>query len=273
MRSAKKLANPRKLWARFSNLRANFKLDRVVARIFEWPVFWPAGQILTGLNRLLLLSVALAAIGAAGCRSDSPPHSTATASKGAVARGGELLVSVRSEPRSFNRHAARDSTTNLVSKLTQASLIRVNQATQAVEPWLAESWTTAPDGRQVTLRLARDVAFSDGHPFTAADVLFAFEAAYDDRTGSALADVVQAGGKKLQVTATDPHTVVVTFPSPFAPGIRILNDLPILPRHKLEAAVNAGTFRTARGLDPPPALLAGVGPSPRSGHAPGHRAA
>src|SRR5258708_378385 len=133
-RSAKKLANPRKLWARFSDLHANFKLDRFVARIFEWPIFWPAGQILTGLNRLLLFSLALAAIGAAGCRSDPSPPSTATGSKGAVPRGGELLVSVRSEPRSFNRHAARDSTTNLVSKLTQGSLIRVNQATQAVEP-------------------------------------------------------------------------------------------------------------------------------------------
>ena len=128
---------------------------------------------MSGLNRRLLVSLALAALGATGCRSDSSSHSLAAGWHGAVPRGGELLVSVRSEPRSFNRHAARDTTTNLVSKLTQGSLIRVNQATQAVEPWLAESWTTAADGRRVTLHLARDVSFSDGHPFTADDVLFA----------------------------------------------------------------------------------------------------
>ena len=68
-------------------------------------------------------------------------------------RGGELLVSVRSEPRSFNRHAGRDTTTILVSNLTQGRLVRVNQATQAVEPWLAESWTAADGGRRVTLAL------------------------------------------------------------------------------------------------------------------------
>jgi peptide/nickel transport system substrate-binding protein len=226
---------------------------------------------LTRLNRRLLLFVAIAAFCATGCRSDSSSQPTAAGSKGAVPRGGELLVSVRSEPRSFNRHAARDSTTNLVSKLTQASLIRVNQATQAVEPWLAESWTAAADGRRVTLHLAHDVSFSDGHPFTADDVLFAFEAAYDDKSGSALADVVQAGGKKLEVTATDPHTVVVAFPSPFAPGIRILNDLPILPRHKLEGALKAGTFRKAWGLDTPPSELVGLGPFLVSEYVPGQR--
>ena len=233
------------------------------------------GQILTGLNRRLTVSVAcvaLCAFGASGCRSNSSSQSAATAvSTGPVPRGGELLVSVRSEPRSFNRHAARDSTTNLVSRLTQASLIRVNQATQAVEPWLAASWTTDAGGRRVTLKLTPGVSFSDGHPLTADDVLFAFEAAYDDKSGSALADVVQAGGKRLEVTATDPHTVVITFPAPFAPGIRILDDLPILPRHKLEGALKAGAFRKAWGLDTPPSEIVGLGPFLVSAYVPGQR--
>jgi len=178
---------------------------------------------------------------------------------------------VRSEPQSFNRHAARDSTTNLVSLLTQARLIRVNQVTQAVEPMLAESWTTSDDGRKTTLALRRGVAFSDGHPFTAADVLFSFDAAYDPKSGSLLSDSVMAGGKKLQVEAPDDRTVVITFPAPFAPGIRILDALPILPRHKLEAALKAGTFRQAWGLTTPLGELAGLGPFVVSGYQPGQR--
>src|SRR5580704_1269248 len=105
MRSAKKLAGGRNLQAGCPNLHANFNLDRFVARILERPVSWPAGQILAGLNRRLLVSLALVALCGGGCRSDSSSRSTAAGSHGAVPRGGELLVSVRSEPRSFNRHA------------------------------------------------------------------------------------------------------------------------------------------------------------------------
>jgi peptide/nickel transport system substrate-binding protein len=219
-----------------------------------------------------LTLVALCAVSAIACGSNRPSEATTTVvSKGAVPRGGELLVSVRSEPRSFNRHAARDTTTNLVSNLTQARLVRVNQATQAVEPWLAESWTTADDGRRVTLKLKRDLVFSDGHPFSAEDVLFAFASAYDEKNGSVLADSLQAGGKKLQVSATDPFTIVITFPAPFAPGIRLLDSLPMLPRHKLQRALEAGTFTKAWGLDTPSSEIVGLGPFLLNEYVPGQR--
>ena len=86
---------------------------------------------------------------------------------------------MRSEPRTFNRLTARDTTTDLVSELTQAKLVRINKVTQAVEPWLAESWTLAADRRTYTIRLRPNLTFSDGHPFTADDVVFAFAAVYD----------------------------------------------------------------------------------------------
>lgn len=261
--------------ATYANLRAKPKLVYVAASNLDRAVSWPAGQHLTGHARRLAVSLVLTAvctIAAAACRPNTPPASTAAeGTTTAVPRGGELLASVRTDPRSFNRHAARDSTTNLVSNLTQAKLVRINQATQAIEPSLAQRWTTADQGRRVTMTLARGVLFSDGHPFTADDVLFAFEAAYDEKSGSALADSVQAGGKKLQVVATDPHTVVVTFPAPFAPGISILDTLPILPRHRLEGALKAGAFTKAWGLDTPPSEIVGLGPFVLSEYVPGQR--
>ncbi len=186
-------------------------------------------------------------------------------------RGGELIVSVRSEPRSFNRHAARDTVTNLVSNLTQAKLVRINQATQVLEPWLAEGWTTSDEGRRFTVTLKRDVVFPDGHPFTADDVVFSCQAAYDETNDSILADALKPAGKKLQVVATDPHTVVITFPAPFAPGLRIFDSLPIFPRHRLESALKAGTFFKAWGLDTPPSELVGLGPFLLSRYVPGQR--
>jgi len=94
-----------------------------------------------------------------------------------------------------------------------------------------------------TLTLRRDVRFSDGAPFTAADVMFSFAAAYSD--GSQLLDGLSVGGKPLGVSAPDDHTVVIRFPSPFAPGLRVLDALPIFRGHTLEAALKEGRFDKA----------------------------
>ena len=205
---------------------------------------------------------------AAGCRSTAPPDSIVAK---APARGGELLVSIRTDPRSFNRHAARDTSTNLVSNLTQARLVRINQATQEVEPDLAGGWTTTDAGRRVTMALKRDLLFSDGQPFTADDVVFAFQAVYDERSGSALADSLMVGGKRLEVAALDRYTVTITFPVSFAPGVRILDNLPILPRHRLAAALEAGTFARAWGINTPPSDIVGLGPFVLRQYLPGQR--
>jgi nickel transport system substrate-binding protein len=43
-------------------------------------------------------------------------------------------------------------------------------------PWLAESWTISPDGREYVFKLRKDVKFSDGTPFNAAAVKKNFDA-------------------------------------------------------------------------------------------------
>jgi len=105
------------------------------------------------------------------------------------------VASVRSEPRSFNRLAARDTTTVLVATLTQAKLAESIKRHRRWKPWLAESWTASPDARGVTLKLRRDVVFSDGHPFTADDVVFTFDAAYDEQTHGGVGDSLRVAGR------------------------------------------------------------------------------
>jgi peptide/nickel transport system substrate-binding protein len=227
------------------------------------------------LTRLVrVLSLCIAVSGAltttlAACRR-VPTDSAATTSR-SIRRGGEIVTSVRNELRSFNRLAARDSASALIATLTQAKLVRVNQATQALEPWLAESWTASPDLRHATLSLRKNVQFSDGHPFTADDVVFTFDAAYDEQSGGAIGDALLVGGKKLTVRATDPATVDITFPEPFAPGVWLLDNLPILPRHKLGDALKSRTFAKAWGLSTPPAEIVGLGPFVVRQYVPGQR--
>lgn len=186
-------------------------------------------------------------------------------------RGGTLTATLRSEPRSFNRLVARDLSTDLVSVLTAGKLIHIDRATDEVEPGLAEAWTVSPDGRRYTLTLRSDVQWSDGAPFTADDVRFSFEAAFDPRAKSILASALTVDGRPIAADAPDPRTVVITYPAPSGPGIRLLDNLPIVPRHKLGAALAAGTFAEAWNAATPPAAMAGLGPFVLTRYEPGQR--
>jgi peptide/nickel transport system substrate-binding protein len=158
-------------------------------------------------------------------------------------RGGRLVASQRSEPRTFNRMApAASQPAEIFTFLTQAKLVRVNRTTGEIEPWLAERWTTT-DNLTYTLTLRDGVQWSDGAPFTSADVTFSFEAVY--QKGGMLVDSLSVAGKPLTATAPDARTVVITFPELLAPNLRLLDNMPVYPRHKLEAALRSGKFHEA----------------------------
>src|SRR5262245_20231177 len=118
------------------------------AREFSRPIFWPISQFLTRQPRpfALIIAITVAVSLTAGCRREPSPASTGsttTSSSPRAERGGEITASIRADPRSFNRFSARDTGAALFALLTQGKLVRVNQVTQEVEPWLAESWSSS----------------------------------------------------------------------------------------------------------------------------------
>ncbi len=185
--------------------------------------------------------------------------------------GGSLTATLRGEPSTFNRFVSQGFPTHLVSLLTQARLVRINRRTDLPEPWLSDAWSVTPDGRTITLDLRRDVTWADGAPFDADDVVFSFKAAYDRRAGSVLADALRVGGQPIAVRTEGPHRVVLTLAEPYAPGVRLLDALPIYPRHLLEDALADGTFATAWGLTTPPWQMTGLGPFVLERYDPGER--
>jgi len=171
-----------------------------------------------------------------------------------------LVASLRAEPRSFNRYVARDLTTTVLTFLMHDSLVRINRVTNDLEPALADRWELLSDRRTYRLHLRAGVRFSDGTPFSADDVAFSFRAIYDPNVTSALAETLQVQGQPLTVAVEDAHTITIQYPSTFAPGLRMLDGVPIYPRHRLEAALNGGTFRSAWGLTSSSDELVGLGP-------------
>jgi peptide/nickel transport system substrate-binding protein len=72
---------------------------------------------------------------------------------------------------------------------------------------------------------------------------------------------MRVGGKNLTAEAIDAATVVITFPGPFGPGLRLFDNLPILPRHKLQGAAGGdGWLVNAWRTSANPAELTGLGP-------------
>jgi peptide/nickel transport system substrate-binding protein len=136
---------------------------------------------------------------------------------------------------------------------------------------LAEKWESSADGLQHTLHLRPGVAWSDGTPFTSADVLFTFTAAMDPKAGSVLTSVLMAGGKPIAVSAPTPDKVTLTFAGPSGPGLRLLDQVAILPKHKLEAAYKQGAFAKSWNAATPPSEMAGLGPFVLKEYAPGQR--
>jgi peptide/nickel transport system substrate-binding protein len=193
-------------------------------------------------------------------RRADPPEGGAAVNADVPARGGQIVATTRTDPRSFNRFVHSQIATELFALLTQGRLIRVNKATEDVEPWLAAKIDNGQDGRTYTLTLREGVSWSDGTPFTSADVVFSFQALYHPRTGSPLASAVLVAGQPITVTAPDASTVVVSYAEPFGPGIRLLDLVPIFPKHKLEGALAAGTFGKAWASDTPASDLVSLGP-------------
>ena len=186
-------------------------------------------------------------------------------------RGGQAIASLRAEPQTFNRLASSDQTTETLAMLMQGRLVRINRSTFELEPWLAERWESNDDGRTHTLHLRQGVAWSDGAPFTSEDVLFSLRAAYDPNVKSPVASSLMIGGQPIAATAPDASTVVLTYPSPSGPGIRLLDMLPILPKHKLESALSSGRFAQAWGSSTAPGEIVGTGPFLLREYQPGQR--
>jgi peptide/nickel transport system substrate-binding protein len=180
-------------------------------------------------------------------------------------------LKLRSEPRSFNRIITRDVPSDLYTIFTNSKLVSVNRATGELEPGIAERWDVSPDNKTFTLHLRDGVTWSDGTPFTSADVLFTFQTIYDPNVDSLLASSLKIDGVPIAVTAPDPKTVVLNLPGTFGPGVALLDNVHLVPKHKYEGLLKAGRFSEAMSVSTSPSELVVLGPFKLTSYSPGER--
>jgi peptide/nickel transport system substrate-binding protein len=185
--------------------------------------------------------------------------------------GGQIVVALRSEPKTLNPVLATDISSRDVIRCLTADLIHINRSTLKTEPALAESWKVSRDGRVYTLKLRRGVRFSDGQPFNADDVVFSFRVYLDPKIHSPQRDLLVVGGKPIAVEKLDDETVRFTMAKPYAAAERLFDSLAMLPRHLLEKAYLSGRFSQAWQLTSSPAAFAALGPFCLKEYVPGVR--
>jgi len=185
--------------------------------------------------------------------------------------GGSLVVALRTEPKTLNPVLSVDATSREVIGMLNADLVHINRATQHTEPALAKSWKISPDGKRYVLRLRRGIKFSDGSPFTAADVVFSFQLYLDEKLHSPQRDLLVLDDKPVSVKKIDDYSVEFDLPKPYGPAERIFDGLAIMPRHLLEAPYREGKLAQIWSTNTPPSAMAGLGPFRLKEYVPGQR--
>ncbi|QGX99647.1 ABC transporter substrate-binding protein [Roseovarius faecimaris] len=115
-------------------------------------------------------------------------------------------------------NATEAGTSDFLS-VRHVNLVRYSDDLQTIVPNIAKSWEWNDDFTQLTFKLRKGHKWSDGAPFTSADVKFWHDnLMLDTNIFEKPKDYVTVGGETMTVDAPDETTVVFNLPAP-KPGL------------------------------------------------------
>src|SRR6478752_5625582 len=142
--------------------------------------------------------------------------------------GGELRFCLRSEPKTFNPLLVEDEASETIRYLTGGVLVRVNRLTLKAEPELAASWKVSDSGKRIRFKLREGLKYSDGTPFSAADVAFTMEQLMVPALHSSTGDAFRSAEGKVVTQVISPNVVEISFPAPVANLVNLFDTVAIL---------------------------------------------
>src|SRR3989344_5549743 len=143
--------------------------------------------------------------------------------------GGIYHEAAVGQPRYVNPVLAGTSDLDLdLASIIYSSLFKLDNNFN-VQNDLAAEYSISDDGKVYTIKLRHDVAWHDGEPSTADDVVFTIRSIQTPDYGSPLLSSFQG----VQVEKTDDYTVTFTLKQPYAPFLANLT-VGIVPHHVWE---------------------------------------
>ncbi len=133
-------------------------------------------------------------------------------------------------------NASEAGTSDFLS-VRHVNLVRYSDDLQTIVPYVAKSWSWNKDFTQLTFKLRKGHKWSDGAPFTSADVKFWYDNLTMDKNVFAKPkDYALVAGKPMVVETPDPQTVIFKLPAP-KPGLlatfATIYAQPFQPKHFL----------------------------------------
>ncbi len=152
------------------------------------------------------------------------PHSTVQAQT--AKSGGTLVMGLGQSPRHLNGAVQSGAATAAPSTQLFASPLRFDDKWNP-QPYLAESWKLAEDGKSLTLNLRKNAVFHDGKPITSADVAFSIMAIKANHPFQTMFGPVE------KVETPDAYTAIIRMSAPHPAIILAMSPAlcPILPKH------------------------------------------
>lgn len=206
-------------------------------------------------------------IGAAVVLATTAACSGGAAVGGSTGSGSNIILTVSGEAvgmtRVFNPYlptsawalAGNDVSNGPQSGFIYEPLVQVDYVrSDTVLPWLASSWTWSNGNKTLTWHLRQGVKWSDGKPFTSADVVFTYDLMkkYPALNGS--------GVQFQTVSAPNASTVVLTFSSPQEQNFDTLGSLLIAPEHIWSKVANPVTWADPDPVGTGPFVLSSFSP-------------
>lgn len=142
--------------------------------------------------------------------------------------GGELRFCLRSEPKTFNPLLVEDEASETIRYLTGGVLVRVSRATLKAEPEIATSWKVTEGGKRIRFNLREGLKYSDGTPFSSADVAYTMQQLMDPALHSSTGDAFRSADGKLATQIISPSVIEITFPAPVANLVNLFDTVAIL---------------------------------------------
>jgi peptide/nickel transport system substrate-binding protein len=178
--------------------------------------------------------------------------------------GGQMVVSsFGGDVKTFNPITTTEASSQEVLQFVFEGLVQIDLRTMEPIPGIAESWTISPDNLTYDFTLRKDVYWSDGQPLTSDDVVFTLDVINDKRNISALRDGLVINGKNITAIKTGNYSVRFQLPYPFAPLLKVMSELmgfPIIPKHKLDKAQQAGRIASTWEINTNINEIIGAGP-------------
>lgn len=176
--------------------------------------------------------------------------------------GGTLVLATQDDPKSFNALISSETSTTAVTNGPMFTpLLGFDNIAQTVDNGLCSSYASSDDKLVWTFKLRKGVRWSDGEPFTAHDVKFNFDVAFDPKIDNSIKSSFEQSDKSFPIIEVpDDLTIVFKLKEPNALFLDNVGSTYLVPKHKWEKVYKEGNFDKAMSVDSKPEDIVGLGP-------------